>query len=136
MELGEQAAGELPFVVHVDGQVAPDGKAIALRIVRAGQLPIDVCLRFEDVQYMVSILLALSCEAKRLQPEPQNDIPPSRAIPLPLGAINVGQDASNQTYLMLEVGGAALMFGVPPGSLREIGQTLLALSAGGAGKPS
>ena len=132
----EPAAGTPPVVIHVDGEVAANGKAIALRIVRSGQGPVDICLRTEDVQYMVSILLALSCEARRLNPPPEADAPPRAAIPLPLSAINVGQDDHDQTFIMVEVGGAALMFGVPPDSLKEIGQMLLALSASPSGKPS
>src|SRR5712691_8512354 len=93
----EQATGRPPFVVHVDGDVAANGNAIGLHIVRSEQGPVDICLRTEDVQYMVSILLALSCEARRRQPRPEVDAPPSGAIPLPLSAINVGQDDSNQT---------------------------------------
>jgi hypothetical protein len=38
--------------------------------------------------------------------------------------------------MMVEVGGAALMFGVPPDSLKEVGQMLLALSASASCKPS
>ena len=125
-----------PFVIDVVGEVAPNGKAIGLRIQRSEQGPVDLCLRIQDVQYMVSILLALSCEAKRLHEPPEIDAPPSGAIPLPLSAINVGQDDDHQTFLMLEVGAAALMFGVPQGALEEVGQTLLALSARPSGKPS
>jgi hypothetical protein len=132
----EPAAGTPPVVIHVDGEVAANGKAIALRIVRSGQGPVDICLRTEDVQYMVSILLALSCEARRLNPPPEADAPPRAAIPLPLSAINVGQDDHDQTFIMVEVGGAALMFGIPPNSLKEVGQMLLALSASASGKPS
>jgi hypothetical protein len=77
------------------------------------------------------------CRARRWSiSTTENDVPPSGAIPLPLSAINVGQDDCNRTYLMLEVGDAALMFAVSPRSLKEIGQTLLALSAGREGKPS
>jgi hypothetical protein len=79
---------------------------------------------------------ARCCEAWRLRGEPESDVAPSGAIPLPLSAINVGQDDNNQTYLMLEVGGAPLMFGLPARSLKEIGQTLVALSADGAARPS
>lgn len=136
IEGNEPATGGPPFVIHVDGEVAPNGKAIGLRIVRSEHGPVDICLRTEDVQYMVSILLALSCEARRLRPPADCDAPPSGAIPLPLSAINVGQDDANQTFLMVEIGGAALMFGIPSNSLKEIGQTLLALSASEAGKPS
>jgi hypothetical protein len=124
-----------PFVVDVCGEVAPSGNAIGLRIERSAQGPIDLCLRIEDVQQFVSILLVLSCEAKRLQ-QPQFDAPPAGAVPLPLSAINIGQDDHDQTFLMLEVGTAALMFGVPPAALEEVGQTLLALSARAATKPS
>lgn len=125
-----------PYVVHVDGDVAANGSAIALRIVRSEQGPVEICLRTADVQYMVSILLALGCEAQRRQPPPSVDAPPSGAIPLPMSAINVGQDEDDQTFLMVEVGGTALMFGVPPNCLKEIAQTLLALSATHSGKPS
>lgn len=133
---GETAAAGLPFVVHVDGEVAANGEAIALRITRNAQGPVDICLRIGDVERMVSILLALSCEARRLQPLPETDAPPQGAIPLPLSAINVGQDDHDQTFLMVETGGAALMFAVPPNCLKELGQTLLALSANGFSRPS
>jgi len=131
-----QEAREPPFVIDVFGEVAPNGKAIGLRIRRSEQGPVDLCLRIQDVQYMVSIMLALSCEAKRLQVPQEPEAPPSGAIPLPLSAINVGQDEHDQTFLMLEVGAAALMFGVPQAALEEVGQTLLALSARTTGKPS
>ena len=126
---------EPPVVVDVQGEVARDGSAIGLRIQRSRQGPVDICLRIQDVQHIVSIMLALSCEAKRLQGPPEFDLPPSQAIPLPLGAINVGQDEHDGTFLMLEVGAAALMFGVPRDTLEQVGQMLLALSAKTAGKP-
>ena len=84
----------------------------------------------------VSIMLALSCEAMRLQGPQEPQAPPSGAVPLPLSAINVGQDDDNQTFLMLEVGAAALMFHMPSAALEEVGQTLLALSVCATGKPS
>src|SRR6266404_974551 len=62
---------EPPFVTDVVGEVAPDGKAIGLRMQRSAQGPIDLCLRTQDVQYMVSMMLALGCEAKRLQGLPE-----------------------------------------------------------------
>jgi hypothetical protein len=133
---GTQEARDPPFVIDVVGEVASNGKAIGLRIQRSEQGPVDLWLRIRDAQYMVSILLALSCEAKRLHAPPEVDAPPSGAIPLPLSAINVGQDEDDQTFLMLEVGTAALMFGLPPAALEEVGQTLLALSARATGKPS
>jgi hypothetical protein len=125
-----------PFVIDVFGEVAPNGEAIGLRIQRSAQGPVDLCVRIEDVQHLVSILLALSCEAKRLQPGPEFEGPPSGAIPLPLSAINVGQNDDDQTFLLLEVGAASLMFGLPPTMLSEVGQTLLALSARATSKPS
>jgi hypothetical protein len=134
-EYHEHTTGELPIVVHVDGEVAANGNAIALRIVRSGQEPVDMCLRTEDVQYLVSILLTLSCEANRLQAQSEPDGPPRGAIPLPLSAISVGQDDHNQTFMMVEVGRTALMFGLAPGALQEVGKTLLTLSATTA-KPS
>ena len=88
------------------------------------------------MQHLVGILLALGCEAKRRQPPPEFDAPPSSAIPLPLSAINVGQTDDDQTFLMLEVGTASLMFALAPATLSEVGQTLLALSARATAKPS
>ena len=131
----EQTTGELPVVVHVDGEVAANGNAIALRIVRSGQGPVDMCLRTEDVQHLVSVLLTLSCEANRVQAQPEPDGPPRGAIPLPLSAISVGQDDHNQTFMMVEIGRTALIFGLAPGALEEVGKTLLTLSAS-TGKPS
>jgi hypothetical protein len=131
-----QAASSPPFVVDVLGEVAPNGEAIGLRIQRSEQGPVDLCLRIQDVQHIVSMLLVLSCEAKRLQPPAAFDGPPSGAVPLPLSAINVGQDDHGQTFLLLEIGAASLMFGLPPSTLEEVGQTLLALSARMTAKPS
>jgi hypothetical protein len=127
---------EPSFVIDVVGEVAPDGKAIGLRIQRSAQGPIDLCLRTQDVQYMVSMMLALGCEAKRLQGPTEPESPPNAAIPLPLSAINIGLDDDNKTFLMLEVGAAALMFGMPAAVLEEVGQTLLALSAPKSARPS
>jgi hypothetical protein len=131
-----QEEREPSFVVDVVGEVAPDGKAIGLRIQRTAQGPIDLCLRIQDVQYMVSMMLALGCEAKRLQGLPEPESAPNGAIPLPLSAINIGLDDDNKTFLMLEVGVAALMFGMPAAVLEEVGQTLLALSARKSARPS
>jgi hypothetical protein len=125
-----------PFVIDVSGEVAPNGEAVGLRIQRSAQGPVDLCLRIQDVQHLVGILLALGCEAKRLQPPPEFDVPPSSAIPLPLSAINVGQTDDDRTFLMLEVGAASLMFALAPATLSEVGQTLLALSARTTAKPS
>lgn len=46
----------------------------------------DLCLRSEDVQYFISLILALSHEAKRLRPVAEFDVPPRTAIPLPITA--------------------------------------------------
>lgn len=126
---------KIPFVVHVDGEIAENGEAIGLRIARSEQGPLDICLRTKDVQSVVSVLLALGWEAKRRQPA-DLDAPPSAAIPLPISAINVGQDEANQVFLMVEVGGTALMFHLPPSCLKEIGQMLLTLSASASATPS
>lgn len=125
-----------PFIIDVLGEVAADGNALGLRIQRSEQGPVDICLRTKDVQSLVGILLTLSCEAKRLQPAPEFEAPPDYAIPLPLTAINVGQNDQDQIFLMLEVGATSLMFGLPPSVLEEVGQTLLAASARVSAKPS
>jgi hypothetical protein len=124
------------FVIDVFGEVAPNGKAIGLRIQRSEQGPVDLCLRSEDVQYFISLVLALSHEAKRLRPAPEFDVPPSAAIPLPITAINVGQTNDDESFLMLDVGVVSLTFGLPPAALQEVGQTLLALSARASAAPS
>ena len=125
-----------PFVLDVLGEVALNGEAVGLRIQRSAQGPVDLCLRIDDVQHLIGILLALSCEAKRRQPPTEIDAPPPAAIPLPVSAINVGQSDDGQTFLMLEVGTASLMFAVPQSTLTEVGQTLLALSARATSRPS
>src|ERR1700733_1890468 len=109
---GDQAAvdretevGSNPaFVIDVFGEVAPSGRAIGLRIQRSERGPVDLCLRSEDVQYFISLILALSHEAKRLQPAPEFDVPPREAVPLPITAINVGQTNDDESFLMLDVG--------------------------------
>jgi hypothetical protein len=125
-----------PFVLDVLGEVALNGEAVGLRIQRSAQGPVDLCLRIDDVQHLIGILLALSCEAKRRQPPTEIDAPPPAAIPLPVSAINVGQSDDGQTFLMLEVGTTSLMFAVPQSTLTEVGQTLLALSARATSRPS
>jgi len=131
-----QEVREPPFVTDVYGEVAPNGKAVGLRIQRTDQEPVDLCLRTQDVQFMVSIMLALGCEAMRVRGSQEPEAPPNGAVPLPLSAINIGQDDQNQTFLMLEVGAAALMFSMPSAMLGELGRTLLALSASDSSKPS
>jgi hypothetical protein len=100
----EQSDQSRPFVVHVVGDIAPSGEAIGLQIERSGQGPINLCIRTEDVKYLVSLLLNLGCEAKRRQSSPGPDAPPTEAIPLPLSAINVGQSDDDQPFLLLEIG--------------------------------
>jgi hypothetical protein len=134
--LEASVTGAPPFVLDVLGEVAHDGEAIGLRIQRSAQGPVDLCLRIEDVQHLIGILLALSCEAKRRQPPTDVDAPPAAAIPLPVSAINVGQTDDGQTFLMLEIGTTSLMFAVPQSTLTEVGQTLLALSARATSQPS
>jgi hypothetical protein len=129
-------ANDPPYVLDVLGEVAANGEAVGLRIQRSAQGPVDLCLRIADVQHLIGILLALSCEAKRRHPPAEFDAPPGAAIPLPVSAINVGRTDDDQTFLMLEVGTASLMFGVPSATLCEVGQTLLALSAATTAKPS
>ncbi len=125
----------LPFVIDVFGEVAPNGDAIGLRIRRSEQDSVDIYFRIEDVQYIIGIMLTLSCEARRLRPA-ELDSPPASAIPVPLSAINIGQDDQQQTFMMLEVGATSLMLSLPPAALEEVGQTLLALSAQASDKPS
>jgi hypothetical protein len=132
----EREAASAPFVTDVVGEVEPNGRAIALRIQRSAQGPVDLCLRSEDVQYFVSLILALAHEAKRLQPAGDDDRPPAATIPLPVTAINVGQTTDDNSFVMLDVGVVSLTFGVPPAYLEEIGRTLLALSARAPSGPS
>jgi hypothetical protein len=132
----EPAAEPAPFVVDVLGEVEPSGRAIALRIQRSEQGPVDLCLRSEDVQYFVSLILALAHEAKRRQPAGSIDPPPSATIPLPLTAINVGQTTDDESFVMLDIGVVSLTFGLRQEYLEEVGRTLLALSARAPSGPS
>ena len=134
----EEEAGRrrAPVVMQVVGDVSPNGEAIGLQIERTDQGPVDLCVRTQDLKYFVSILLNLGCEARRRQIPRPTDAPPTEAIPLPLDAINVGQNDDDQTFLLLEIGGASLMFMLSPSCLEQIGQTLLAMSAKASSKPS
>jgi hypothetical protein len=107
-----------------------------LRIQRSEQGPVDLALRSEDVQYFVSLILALAHEAKRRQPAGQPDAPPSAAIPLPITAINVGQTTDDESFVMLDIGVVSLTFGLRQEYLEEVGRTLLALSARAPSGPS
>jgi hypothetical protein len=110
-----------PFVVDVLGEVEPNGRAIALRIQRSEQGPVDLCLRSEDVQHFVSLILALAHEAKRRQPAGNIETPPSAAIPLPITAINIGQTTDDESFVMLDVGVVSLTFGLRQEYLEEVG---------------
>jgi hypothetical protein len=132
----EGAPEPAPFVVDVLGEVEPSGRAIALRIQRSEQGPVDLALRSEDVQYFVSLILALAHEAKRRQPAGSIDPPPSAAIPLPITAINVGQTTDDESFVMLDIGVVSLTFGLRQEYLEEVGRTLLALSARAPAGPS
>jgi hypothetical protein len=136
----EEEAGPrpAPIVMQVVGDVSPNGEAIGLQIERSDQGPVDLCVRTQDLKYFVSILLNLGSEARRRQAPAgsDSDAPPTEAIPLPLDAINVGQNVDDQTFLLLEVGSASLMFMLPPNCVQQIGQTLLAMSAKASSKPS
>jgi hypothetical protein len=134
-EYDTRSANSPPFVIDVFGDVAPNGDAIGLRIRRSEQDSVDLYFRIEDVKHIISIMLVLSCEANRLRPAGP-DAAPAKSIPVPLSAINIGQDDHQQTFMMLEVGATSLMFGLPSALLEEVGQTLLALSAQTLDKPS
>jgi hypothetical protein len=132
----EPSGHSRPVVLRVVGDIAPRGEAIGLQIERSEQGPVDLCIRTEDVKYLVSLLLNLGCEAKRRQSSPRPDVPPAEAIPLPLDAINVGQSDDDQPFLLLEVGIASLMFMVSPAILDQVGQMMLVLSAKSSSAPS
>ena len=137
MSTHQEASGQSrPFVLHVVGDIAPNGEAIGLQIERSERGPVDLCIRTEDVKYLVSLLLNLGCEAKRRRSFPRPDVPPTEAIPLPLDAINVGHSDDDQPFLLLEVGIASLMFMVSPAILDQVGQTMLMLSAKSSSAPS
>jgi hypothetical protein len=65
-----------------------------------------------------------------------NGLPPSEAIPLPLDAINVGRSDDDQSFMLLEVGLASLMFMLSPKYQEQIGQTMLLLSRKSPSAPS
>jgi hypothetical protein len=132
----EPSGQNRPLVLQVVGEVTPSGETIGLQIERSEQGPVDLCIRTEDLKYLVSLLLNLGCEAKRRQSSPRPDAPPTEAIPLPLEAINVGQSDDDQPFLLLEVGIASLMFMVSPAILDQVGQMMLVLSAKSSSAPS
>ena len=103
MSTHQEASGQSrPFVVHVVGDIEPSGEAIGLQIERSEQGPVNLCLRTEDVKYLVSLLLNLGCEAKRRQSSPRPDAPPTEAIPLPLDAINVARAMTISHFFCLK----------------------------------
>ena len=77
--VGDRA--RLPSCSTLSARSRHNGEAVGLRIQRSAQGPVDLCLRIEDVQHLVGILLALSCEAKRRQPPDRIDAPPSSGDP-------------------------------------------------------
>jgi hypothetical protein len=132
----EPSGQSRPVVLQVVGDIAPNGETIGLQIERSEHGPVDLCIRTEDLKYLVSLLLNLGCEAKRRQLPPRPDAPPTEAIPLPLDAINVGQNDDDQPFLLLEVGIASLMFMLSPAILDQVGQMMLMLSAKSSSAPS
>jgi hypothetical protein len=96
----EGAAEPEPSVVDVLGEAEPNGRAIVPRIQRSAQGQVDLCLHSEDVQYFVSVFLALACETKCRQSTEGGDVPPSATTPLPITAINVGQATDDENFVM------------------------------------
>ena len=126
-----------PFLVRqVVGDVAPQGEAVRLTVECEGQGPFAICLRSEDVKYLVSLLLNLGCEARRRQTSDVGPVSPQEAIPLPLDAIDIGQSDDGRSFMLLEVGLASLMFVLSPKSLEEVGQMMLLLSGSSSVTPS
>jgi hypothetical protein len=132
----EKTARKPSLVLHVVGDVAPDGESIGLRLECSEEGPVDLYLRSEDVKYLVSLLLNLGCEARRRRAPAGNGPPPSDAIPLPLDAIDVGQSDEDQSFILLEVGLVSLMFLLAPKHLEQIGQTMLLLGERSPSTPS
>jgi hypothetical protein len=125
----KQRGGTPPFVLHVMGEVAPRGEAIGLQIEQSDQDPINLCIRAEDVKDLVSLLLSLGHEAKQRQPANASASLPAEAKPVPVDAINVGQNHDDQIFLLLEAGIAPLMVALPPKYLEQIAQTMPTLNA-------
>ncbi len=129
----KQPGGTPPFVLH---EVAPRGEAIGLQIEQSDQDPINLCIRAEDVKHLVSLLLSFGHEAKRRQPANASASLPAEAIPVPVDAINVGQNHDDQIFLLFEAGIAPLMIVLPRKYLEQIAQTMLMFNAKFSSAPS
>jgi hypothetical protein len=135
----EQSGESRPFIVGVRSDIAPSGEAIGLQIELSEQGPVNLCIRIEELKWLVSELLNVGCEAKRRQSSARPDpaLPPTEAIPLPLAGIHIAKrDEDDQSFFFLDVGLAWLMFELSPKRLEQLAQTIRMLSAKSSSAPS
>lgn len=118
---------EIGVVRQVSGELIPASRYLRLRI-EATKLeqPQDVLLAVHDVQCLIGLLLRLSGRAGTAPETVSNE----RTVrPVGVDAVALGTTSDGTTILELNVGSAALAFGLPASACRPLGQALLTLTA-------
>ena len=112
-------------VSYVTGDVSADGHAILLRVQTEDRGAIDLSIATVDLQHLVTLLLILGGKAA-IRGRYAAFSETFQTPPLPLHGVSLGLD-ENEGVLTVEVGATILSFSLSPGSMAEIGRTILQL---------
>jgi hypothetical protein len=127
---------ESSIVRYVSGDWNAARGHVRLRIEtdKLGQ-PQDLLIAPGDIQALVVLLLTLSGKAGAGRTRGLND-ESRQTLPLDLDSIALGETEDGEIVLQVDVGRTALAFSLPPDMSRELGHTLMTLSAPSTREPA
>ena len=127
---GKHIVAAFREVSYVTGDVSGDGSAILLGVETERHGRVNLSFLTVDLQHLVTLLLMLGGKAA-LRGRFAAFSETFQAPPLPLHGVSLGLD-ENEGVLTVEVGATVLSFSLSPGSMAEIGRTILELKEQGA----
>jgi hypothetical protein len=119
----------MPPVTHVSGEASLDGSRVILRFVVGDVHEMEVEFRRDDVQPLVSLLIALGGHALQRSGGAHPNNVPGRLRPFPVSAATIAEGEDGASVLVLEVGATALGFILEPAQMEWLGRTVLTLGA-------
>ena len=120
---GKHIVAAFREVSYVTGDVSGDGSAILLGVETERHGRVNLSFLTVDLQHLVTLLLMLGGKAA-LRGRFAAFSETFQAPPLPLHGVSLGLD-ENEGVLTVEVGATVLSFSLSPGSMAEIGRTVL-----------
>jgi len=117
-------------ISFVTGDVSEDGSSIRLRIQTERDGVLNLALPTVDLQHLVTLLLLLGGKAA-MNGSFSASSETFWTKPLPLHGVSLGVD-DNQAVMTVEVGASILSFSLTAGSMKEIANTMLTMTASGA----